>query len=177
MLLFAFGSGLAFAACTLPNPDHCLHRSADANAWCAEHEPTRPFCSPCVAENHGCVTESPTPAECPEYTAEPVESESGSESTDADTTDTNEACDEIETEYEALVTMTDCETDDQCKIVAGHCGDGLGGCDYAVNVGVDSALDDLAQAYVDANCPDAVCDCGPPPASAMCMNGSCVGVN
>lgn len=88
LLSLAFGSGLAFAACTLPNPDHCLHRSADANAWCAEHEPALPFCSPCAAENHGCVADSPTSAECPEYSAEPLESESD---TDGDGSDSDEA--------------------------------------------------------------------------------------
>lgn len=82
MLSLAFGCGLAFAACTLPNPDHCLHRSADANAWCAEHQPTRPFCSPCAAENYGCVAESPSSSECPEYTGEPLESESESDTDD-----------------------------------------------------------------------------------------------
>lgn len=83
----AFAGALAFAACTLPNPDHCLHRSADANAWCAEHEPDRPFCSPCAGENHGCVAEAPTLAECPEYTADPVESESDTAVDASDTDD------------------------------------------------------------------------------------------
>jgi hypothetical protein len=82
LLSLAFGSGLAAAACVLPNPEHCLHRSADGNAWCAEHEPGLPFCSPCAAENHGCVAEAPTAAECPEYTAEPVESESDTDTGD-----------------------------------------------------------------------------------------------
>lgn len=82
----AFAAGLLAAACTLPNPDHCLHRSADANAWCAEHEPERPYCSPCAGDHHGCVAESPIPAECPEYSAEPVES---SDSSDSDTSDSD----------------------------------------------------------------------------------------
>lgn len=81
----AFGSGLALAAaCTLPNPDHCLHRSADANAWCAENEPGLAYCSPCSAEHHGCVAESPTAAECPEYSAEPIESDSDSADSGSD---------------------------------------------------------------------------------------------
>jgi hypothetical protein len=81
---------IAFVGCTLPNPDHCLHRSADANAWCAEHEPARPYCSPCTAEHHGCVVESPMTTECPEYTAEPVET-SGSDSSDSDESDSDES--------------------------------------------------------------------------------------
>ena len=84
-LVLGFGSGFVAAACTLPNPDHCLHRSADGNAWCAENQPELPFCSPCAGENHGCVAEAPTSSECPEYTAEPVESESDSQ-TDSDET-------------------------------------------------------------------------------------------
>jgi hypothetical protein len=104
------------------------------------------------------------------------------ETTDAETTDAETtgslSCSEIEAEYESLVTMTDCQGDDECKIIAGHCGVGLGGCDYAVNVSVAvTALDDLAEAYVAGNCTNGVCDCAPPPASAVCMNGTCVGVD
>jgi hypothetical protein len=116
-----------------------------------------------------------------------ADTETDDETTDTETTDTETTdetdtsplgCNEIEAEYEALVTMTDCDADDQCKIIQGHCGVGLGGCDYAVNVGVsETALDELADAYTDANCTNGVCDCAAPPASAVCMDGACVGVD
>jgi len=67
----------ALAACRDVNRDHCLHRAADPDAWCAKNAPTAPFCSPCALENHGCVAAAPTTAECPAY--EP----------DTDTTDTS----------------------------------------------------------------------------------------
>lgn len=60
-------------ACTLPNPDHCLHRAADADGWCAQVDPARPYCSPCASEHHGCVAE--LPLECPAYSPAPSESD------------------------------------------------------------------------------------------------------
>lgn len=64
----ALGSALGWAAaCTVPNTDHCLHKDFDSNAWCGEHVPDRPFCSPCDGEEHGCVAQEPTAEECPEY--------------------------------------------------------------------------------------------------------------
>lgn len=77
-LALALMLGASVGACTLPNPDHCLHRSADADAWCAEHEGERPWCSPCAAEHHGCVAEAPL--DCPEYSPAPSSSESDSDS-------------------------------------------------------------------------------------------------
>jgi hypothetical protein len=53
--------------CVVPNPDHCLHRAIDANAWCAETFDDRTFCSPCVGDNFGCVGTEPTAEECPSY--------------------------------------------------------------------------------------------------------------
>ncbi|PCC68113.1 hypothetical protein SAMN02745121_04542 [Nannocystis exedens] len=60
---------LAFAvgACRIPNPDHCVHKDVDSDAWCAENSPARPFCSPCEAEGHGCVAAAPDPEACPAY--------------------------------------------------------------------------------------------------------------
>lgn len=62
-LLLAFAAG----ACTIPNPDHCVHRDVHSDAWCAENSPARPWCSPCVAEDHGCVEDPPDPDACPAY--------------------------------------------------------------------------------------------------------------
>ena len=85
-------------------------------------------------------------------------------------------CFELETEYEALVGMTECITDADCKIIAGHCGVGLGGCYYAVNASVDEAsLDVLAQIWSDGGCTQGVCDCAAPPATAICEANVCVG--
>lgn len=110
--------------------------------------------------------------------AETTDAETETETAD-ETTDTGPlGCGDIEAEYESLVTMTACQGDEQCKIIQGHCGVGLGGCDYAVNLGVSEAeLDQLAQAYTNANCTNGVCDCAPPPMSAVCMDGTCVGVD
>ena len=60
---------LAFVAgaCRIPNPDHCVHRHIDSDAWCAETSPERPYCSPCAAEHHGCVDAPPDAEECPAY--------------------------------------------------------------------------------------------------------------
>jgi hypothetical protein len=86
------------------------------------------------------------------------------------------SCAEIEAAYAGEVSLTQCSGDEDCKIVLGHCGVGLGGCDYAVNVEVsETLLDQLADAYVAANCTQGVCDCAPPPAMAVCVEGTCVG--
>jgi hypothetical protein len=86
------------------------------------------------------------------------------------------SCAEIEAAYESEVSLAQCSVDEDCKIVLGHCGVGLGGCDYAVNVEVsETLLDQLADAYVAANCTQGVCDCAPPPAMAVCVEGTCMG--
>ncbi|GEM_PF-6089461 len=54
-------------ACKIPNPEHCLHKAADSNRWCAENSPSRTYCSPCEAVNHGCVALEPDPLLCPSY--------------------------------------------------------------------------------------------------------------
>jgi hypothetical protein len=82
--------GLGFGACTVPNPDHCFNLAPDTNAWCAAVHPEQPYCSPCAADNNGCVADEPDPDECPAYTAPPAESgtdtDTGTESgTDTDT--------------------------------------------------------------------------------------------
>ncbi len=52
----------------ISNEDHCVHKALDSDAWCAENVAGRGYCSPCAAEQHGCVAERPNAAECPAYT-------------------------------------------------------------------------------------------------------------
>lgn len=87
-LALALALGLSLGACRLPNPDHCLHKAADANGWCAERDPATPFCSPC-AEHNGCVAEEPSEDECPEYTAPAPAESSESESSDLESSDSD----------------------------------------------------------------------------------------
>jgi hypothetical protein len=74
--------GLGLGACVVPNPDHCFNLAIDANAWCAAVSPDRPYCSPCAADNNGCVAQEPDPDDCPAYTAP---AESGTAGTETDT--------------------------------------------------------------------------------------------
>jgi hypothetical protein len=79
-MLPAFALGLCLAVadgCTIANPNHCFNIAADTNAWCATVHPEQPYCSPCAAENDGCVADEPDPEECPAYTAPPAESGTG----------------------------------------------------------------------------------------------------
>lgn len=88
-LSLGFGLGLGASACVLPNPDHCQNRALDPHAWCAYYYEQRPYCSPCAAENNGCVGEEPSEVECPAYsspaTETGAETETGTEETDTDT--------------------------------------------------------------------------------------------
>ena len=59
--------GLLVAGCRLPNPDHCVNKHVDSDAWCARNLEGRPYCSPCVEEDHGCVAARPDPDACPAY--------------------------------------------------------------------------------------------------------------
>ena len=91
---FALGAISTALSCRVPNVDHCLHRAADSNAWCAEVDEDRPFCSPCVGENFGCVKSEPTEDECPEYTVPPEETgtdESGTDESGTDESGTDES--------------------------------------------------------------------------------------
>jgi len=72
-LLLGVNLGLALLlglACEVSNEDHCVHRAIESDAWCAAEVPGKPFCSPCVAEEHGCVAEQPSKASCPRYEAD-----------------------------------------------------------------------------------------------------------
>jgi hypothetical protein len=77
---------LSLQACRIANPNHCLHKDAsgDGNAWCRMAEPQLPYCSPCAAENHGCVASEPTPQSCPDY------SQGGETSETSGTSETSE---------------------------------------------------------------------------------------
>ena len=70
----------ALAACRLPNPDHCVHKDVDSDAWCAENTPARPHCSPCASEDHGCVATPPGPDDCPTYSPDAASDSSGGDS-------------------------------------------------------------------------------------------------
>lgn len=82
--------GYTLAACEVQNRDHCLHKSATPNAWCAEQEPGYEFCSPCADadERHGCVAEEP--ADCDMYEPGATSTGASNETTGAsdDTADT-----------------------------------------------------------------------------------------
>ena len=75
-LAACFGLGLGLGACRLPNRDHCFNAAIDGDAWCAEEDPERPWCSPCAYDDahHGCVAEQPNAEECPLYTSPAVTS-------------------------------------------------------------------------------------------------------
>lgn len=55
---------LSASACRTENPDHCLHKAEDADAWCTIEHTGVPYCSPCEAEMNGCVAKPPTPEVC-----------------------------------------------------------------------------------------------------------------
>lgn len=66
--VISFALGLVLGACRISNEDHCVHKAIEADAWCAENVEGRPFCSPCAADEHGCVAERPDSEDCPAYT-------------------------------------------------------------------------------------------------------------
>lgn len=84
-------------------------------------------------------------------------------------------CDALEDAYAtALEDHAACDVDDECVVLNGQCGVGLGGCYVAANRGLTQArLDDLGQAYANAGCTGAVCDCAEPPSAAACAGGEC----
>lgn len=85
----ALGLALALAgACRISNEDHCVHKALEADAWCAENVAGRPFCSPCEADQHGCVAEQPDDADCPGYTPDSYHPTDSGETGATGTTDT-----------------------------------------------------------------------------------------
>jgi hypothetical protein len=103
LLLVGFAMGLGASGCVLPNPNHCQNLAVDPNVWCGAHYgEERPYCSPCTADNNGCVSEEPSAEECPEYTPQPdaetdSETDSGTE-TDSDSGTETETDSGAETE-------------------------------------------------------------------------------
>jgi hypothetical protein len=92
--LLMFGAGVVAGACQLANPNHCQNIAIDPNAWCGAVYPDEPFCSPCEADNNGCVADEPNQTDCPAYTV--PASETG---TDTDTgTDSGDDTDTSGTE-------------------------------------------------------------------------------
>jgi hypothetical protein len=102
LLSMAFGLGLGASACVLQNPNHCWNLALDPNVWCsARFGEEQPYCSPCTAENYGCVSAEPSETECPEYSLRPnteTETESGATETDSGETETGSETDSGETE-------------------------------------------------------------------------------
>lgn len=90
LLALAFGLGLMLDACTLANPEHCFNIAYDYNGWCAYYYPERPYCSPCEADNNGCVADEPSMDECPQYTAPATETGSETETETGSETETGE---------------------------------------------------------------------------------------
>jgi hypothetical protein len=84
-------------------------------------------------------------------------------------------CDAIEMEYEMLAsTSNECQSDDQCHVVDGHCWMGIGGCWYVVNDTLEQTdLDALAQQFGDQGCFGPICLCAAPPDSVGCVDGIC----
>lgn len=100
LVSLAFGVGLSLGACQLPNPNHCQNIAVDANAWCASVYTDEPFCSPCEADNNGCVAAEPKRDDCPAYTAPAAETGTGTGTgtgTDTDTDTSTDTGDESET--------------------------------------------------------------------------------
>jgi hypothetical protein len=83
-------------------------------------------------------------------------------------------CAEIEADYAALVGPAACEAPEDCELLNGACGLGLGGC-YELSNGstTQAQLDELGLRYADAGCTSGVCDCAEPPA-VDCVEQVCV---
>lgn len=66
LVALAVGFGAAgSSACRVINPDHCANQAMPGNQWCATLSSTLQYCSPCIAEFHGCVASEPIA--CPDY--------------------------------------------------------------------------------------------------------------
>lgn len=68
--LLGLACGLVLAqSCRIADPEHCLHKASQPDAWCAETWPEAPYCSPCLAssDHNGCVPAQPDPDVRPDY--------------------------------------------------------------------------------------------------------------
>lgn len=87
------------------------------------------------------------------------------------------SCEEIEADWERFAEgdFAKCGDDAGCRILAGHCEVGLGGCFVATGYGIGQwDLDILASEWVAAGCGGGgVCKCAPPPDAAYCIDGRC----
>jgi len=88
----------------------------------------------------------------------------------------NSTCDEIQNFYESIHNnseYTDCNYDNDCLAVWGHCDIGLGGCHYTINNQYpQDEVNDLAGQWLDEDCMEWVCDCMGLP-YAQCSDGIC----
>ena len=82
-------------------------------------------------------------------------------------------CEAIAAEYTALVSENTCDEDTDCRLLAGHCGVGLGGCFHVTSGPTQEDLNALETRWLDAECVAGVCDCAPPPTDVACIDGSC----
>ena len=84
-------------------------------------------------------------------------------------------CGVIEAEYLELVNASQnqrCSEQSDCSVINGHCGVGLGGCYYGLNI-EQRALDAIALRWTQAGCRGPVCRCTAPP-SVRCDGGGCL---
>ncbi len=86
-----------------------------------------------------------------------------------------DSCEEIEDNYAEVINANRaCEANEDCQLLNGHCGVGIGGCYAAVNQDLSQEeLNDAASAWRDAECIGPVCDCAPPPAVICGQEGQC----
>ncbi len=93
-------------------------------------------------------------------------------------------CEGVTAFYAALVGLDDgCQTDDQCRVLNGHCTQGLGDCYHFLGphtfngdfFTTQAVLDELASQWTELGCMAQVCtDCPAAPAGAVCESGTCV---
>lgn len=82
-------------------------------------------------------------------------------------------CADIEAEYRRVVRDgSACAIDDECMVLSGQCGVGLGGCYEATSRDVSSVLGELGRQFAELGCTSAVCDCDDPP-GARCDGFYC----
>lgn len=78
LVALAVGFGAAgSSACRVINPDHCANQAMPGNQWCATLSSTLQYCSPCIAEFHGCVASEPIA--CPDYVGDDEADTGGTE--------------------------------------------------------------------------------------------------